>query len=215
MEFRLSTLIASLCLMLPLLTSAQEQQDMKMLFGGGGRHNGGWGALTAAYTNLLDQDATLVGVRGGWIIDHRFTLGIAGAGLATKVLNPAYDELVDLPDQVDESRFYLGYGGLLLEPVIAYGSPVHITLPLIIGAGACGQYYELEYPANGYIDTSEDAQAFFVLEPGIEVEMNVIRLLRVGVGASYRYTSDIDLAGTSPTFLHGWNAGISLKVGSF
>ncbi len=188
---------------------------MRTLFGGGDTHSGGWGAPTASYTRIMDQDAMLVGLRGGWIIDHRFTLGLAGHGLVTKVDNPGYDEAVNSPLIQGESQLFLGYGGLLLEPVIAYGSPVHIALPVIIGAGGCGYYYSYEQPLNGSYGTVDDAQGFFVLEPGIELEMNLIRLVRLGLGASYRYTSNIDLPGTSATALQGWNAGISIKVGSF
>jgi hypothetical protein len=212
-----SILTAVLVASIPSTANAQQEEGMRTLFGGGDTHNGGWGAPTAAYTRIMDQDAMLAGVRGGWIIDHRFTLGIAGHGLVTKVTNPDYQRPlignVQLP--VDNAQFFLGYGGLLLEPVIAYRSPIHITLPVIIGAGGCGYFYSDEYALDEYYFEVSDSQGFFVLEPGIELEMNVIRLVRLGLGASYRYTSNLDLPGTSPTALHGWNAGITIKVGSF
>ncbi len=49
----------------------------------------------------------------------------------------------------------------------------------------------------------------------IELELNVIRLVRLGIGASYRYTSDLDLPETPKDALHGINAGVSIKVGCF
>ena len=54
-----------------------------------------------------------------------------------------------------------------------------------------------------------------VREPGIELELNVIRLVRLGIGASYRYTSDLDMPATPKDALHGINAGVSIKVGCF
>lgn len=181
-------------------------------------HHGGWGAPTIDHTRIMDQDALLVCGRGGWIIDHRFTLGLAGHGLVTSLENAAYDQaLVARGRTISKpSRFLAGYGGLLLEPVIAYRSPMHVSLPLIIGAGGCGyqSFSALPHEFDPFT-YNDDASAFFVFEPGVELEMNVIPLVRVAVGASYRYTSDIDLPGTAKDALHGFNAGIHIKVGSF
>jgi hypothetical protein len=47
------------------------------------------------------------------------------------------------------------------------------------------------------------------------LELNLIPLVRLGVGASYRYTSDITLPGTPSDALRGINAGITIKVGKF
>lgn len=194
---------------------------MRTLLGGDKQlHHGGWGALTTHYTRVMDQDALLTGVRGGWIINHRLTIGMAGHGLVTNVPNEAYDAHLIASGEVlrRRSSLYMGYGGLLIEPVIAYRSPIHITLPVIIGAGGVTYGYSTRVPDD--FDPFEgnehyDAQAFFVVEPGIELEMNIIPLVRVGIGASYRYTTDLDLPATPKDALHGINAGLSLKVGRF
>ncbi len=213
------TTAAVLALPFTSVGQSTDEPPMRTLLGEGHElHHGGWGAPTATYTRILDQDAMLVGVRGAWIINHRFSLGLAGHGLVTNVDNAAYDQyLLDNGTILrSKSRLYMGYGGLLLEPVIAYRSPIHITLPIIIGAGGVGYDYNESLPEDFDPYTySDQAQAFFVVEPGIELEMNVIPLVRVGLGASYRYTSDIDLPATARDALHGFNAGISIKVGSF
>jgi len=205
----------------PAISQATDDAPMRTLLGGDKKlHHGGWGAPTTHYTRIMDQDALLTGVRGGWIIDHRLTIGIAGHGLVTQVPNKAYDEFRIANGDLlrRRSSLYMGYGGLLIEPVIAYRSPIHITLPVIIGAGGA-TYGNSNWSSSDVepFDTDDhyDAQAFFVVEAGIELEFNVISLVRVGIGASYRYTTDIDLPATSKDALRGINAGISLKVGSF
>ncbi|MBL7940075.1 MAG: hypothetical protein JNL43_12005 [Flavobacteriales bacterium] len=191
----------------------------RTLFGSGHElANGGWGAPTAAYTRIMDKDAMLVGVRGGWLIDHRVTLGIAGHGLVTNIPNAAYD--AHLADQgrpvYGPSLFRTGYGGLLIEPIIAYRSPVHVSLPLIIGAGGAGYQLNAGLPHDfDPLTYADDITAYFVIEPGIDVEVNLVRLVRLGLGASYRYTSDLELPGTPADAMRGFNTSISIKVGAF
>lgn len=208
--------------MAPFGLSAQdEQRPIRTLIGGGRElDHGGWGAATTHYTRVMDKDALLVGVRGGWLIDHRVTLGFAGHGLVTPVPNSAYDAHLIANGEVlrRKSSLHMGYGGLFIEPIIAYRSPVHISLPLIVGAGGATYGYESRLPVDldpHAYEHHSDAQAFFVVEPGIELEFNVIPLVRLGFGASYRYTSDLDMPVTPKDALHGMNLGVSVKVGRF
>ncbi|MCB9184620.1 MAG: hypothetical protein H6591_11950 [Flavobacteriales bacterium] len=201
-------------------TFAQQAEEPMRTLLSGDHHivHGGWGGPSAHYTRVLDQDALLVGARGGWLINHRLTIGLAGHGLVTYVGNAGYDAyLHDIGRSPrHRSRFDMGYGGLLIEPIIAYRSPIHISLPILVGAGGCVYSWdgqpETDFDPRFY---SDDAQAFFVVEPGIDLELNVIPLLRVGLGASYRYTSDLDLPATSNDALHGLNVGVTVKVGRF
>ncbi len=212
-------LIATAILVLPSAAQQADDQPIRTLLGGEKKlHHGGWGAITSHHTRLLDKDALLVGARGGWLIDHRVTIGFAGHGLVTPVSNPAYDAHLIAQGELlrRKSNLHMGYGGLLIEPIIAHRSPVHIALPLIIGAGGVGYAYNSRFPESiEQLEHREDVQAFFVVEPGIELEFNVIPLLRLGIGASYRYTSDLDLPATAKDALHGFNAGLSVKVGRF
>ncbi|HQV74475.1 MAG TPA: hypothetical protein PLE78_03220 [Flavobacteriales bacterium] len=227
-----SAVVAALLIFAPQLSNAQEtepntnDQAPRTLFGGQGKMtHGGWAAPTASYTQMLKQDAMLVGLRGGWLVNHRLTIGLAGQGMVTSLGNEAYDSAIletgSLPRR--SGRFNMGYGGLLIEPVIAYKSPIHISFPIVIGAGGCA--YTTEFPWNDEhhdgtddhydFNYRDDAAAFFVIEPGVELEMNLIPFLRIGVGASYRYTTDIDLPGTAKDALHGITTGVSIKVGKF
>lgn len=219
MTHRVLPFLALLLSLTPLRAQRADSTGIRTLFGAGhDLANGGWGAPTASYTRILDQDAMLVGARGGWLIDHRLTLGFAGQGLVTDVLNAGYDDHLVAEGRAPRraSRLRGGYGGLLIEPIIAHRSAVHVSLPLIIGAGGCGYQTYTHLPGDFDPTTWEDdAQAFFVVEPGVELEVNVVRLVRVAMGASYRYTSDLDLPATAKDALHGVTAGISIKVGRF
>ncbi|MBK6542665.1 MAG: hypothetical protein IPG10_15565 [Flavobacteriales bacterium] len=207
---------------LPLIQPALAQRDssdMHTLFGGARTiKHGGWGGPSAVYTRMLDQEALLVGFKAGWLINHRFSMGLAGYGLVTEVKNPAYDTYLQQSGQIilQPSQFEMGYGGLLLESIIAYKSPVHVSLPVLIGAGGCT--YQRVTPPTLWSDSLsyvDDSQAFFVVEPGIDIELNVTRYLRLGLGGSYRLTSDMELPATAKDALHGINAALTIKVGVF
>ncbi|HEX2617976.1 MAG TPA: hypothetical protein VHL57_10570, partial [Flavobacteriales bacterium] len=134
------------------------------------------------------------------------------------VPNPAYDTYLTEQGRAPRrmSQFRTGYGGLLIEPIIGHRNAVHVSLPIIIGAGGCG--YETYTPVPQDFDPlnwSDDAQAFFVIEPGIDLEVNLVRMVRIAVGASYRYTSDITLPNTPTDALRGFNASFTVKVGCF
>lgn len=215
MLFATALMIASV----PSIAQTTQDQPMRTLLGGETKlEHGGWGAVTTHYTRIMDQDALLVGLRGGWLTNHRLTIGLAGQGSVTPAKNAGYDaHLVAAGETLErDSRMYMGYGGLLIEPVIAYRSPVHVSLPLIIGAGGVGYQWNGRFQ-DGFDPRNDrdDGQAFFVVEPGAELEVNIIPLVRLGAGISYRYTSDIDLPGTPKDAARGFNAGISLKIGRF
>lgn len=206
---------ALLTLMIIALAAGQsmaqrEKQEYKTLFGGKQyKADGYYGALMINYGQVKNEDIILVGARGGWIIDQAFTIGLAGYGLTNDIdLYDVYDnEVVNLAG---------GYGGLLLEPILLPNYPVHIAFPVIIGAGGVAyidnqwRYHDDNWEPNVY-----DSDAFFVLEPGIELEFNLTHFLRLGLAATYRYTTDLELYNTDPEVLDGFNFGMSFKFGKF
>ena len=210
-----ATLIAQLSLCQEQTNSPDE---IKTLFNNSAvKSNGGYGGLMINYTKIDDRDALTMGAKGGWIINHSFTLGMGGYGFITE---PKHDETLN-----KDYEYAGGYGGLLLEPIIGGKHPIHLSFPIIIGAG--GIAYTTSYVNDNsrhYDETYEDSDAFFVIEPGVEIEFNMIKFMRFALACSYRYTSNIDLKYTSQTnepaiapedLLHGWNVGVVFKFGKF
>lgn len=213
------------------LHAQESDNDFKTLFGGKGDHsNGGYGAIMVNYSNIADRDALLIGGRGAWIIDHNFGFGIGGYGFMTDPKTDPYltDPITGLPQKYQIAG---GYGGLLFEPIIGAKRPVHLSFPILIGAGgiAYTKHWEntdWENSDHDYKNTYEDSDAFFVLEPGVEVEFNMLKFFRIALSASYRYTSNINLNYKTPgvgeptrigekDMLRGMNYGIALKFGKF
>jgi hypothetical protein len=103
---------------------------------------------------------------------------------------------------------------------------VHVSIPVLIGAGGVAYIRDYWTPYPQYPDDynyyTEDASAYFVIEPGLELELNMVKFLRVCLGGYYRYTSNIVLqSGYGDEYtevkpdLNGFSFGLSLKFGKF
>ncbi|MBS4056953.1 MAG: hypothetical protein KKD74_03330 [Bacteroidetes bacterium] len=205
-----SLLLLSLIIGLGLFASAQENKEYRTLFGRDGDiDHGAYGAMTFSFGSVDGKDAFMTGIKGGWVIDHRLTLGLAGSGFTSDL---RFDN--KFPGQ--RVNLVGGYGGLLIEPVVMPFSPVHLTFPVIIGAGGVAYVNYDWWNYDSQVDPSVwDSDAFFVLEPGVEIEINMVRFMRLAIGASYRYTSSLVMNNTNGNVLRGFSGGFSLKFGKF
>jgi hypothetical protein len=184
--------------------------------------SGGFGALSIGYTEINRQPSVLMGARAEWVLGHGFGVGIAGVGFAS-------DQVTD-----GEYRFGLagGYGGLVMEPIILGWFPVHIALPVLIGAGGVSSYaVNADYSYNeNYEPEFMTYAAFFVAEVGAELEFNLVRSVRLTLFGNYRWTPDLEMRGyygipepypdgttykVTPDAMTGWSAGVRFKFGSF
>lgn len=197
---------------------AQDDEGIVTLFGNNDKiDHGGWGGFSMGYSKIGEQDAFISGGRGGWLIDHRLTIGGGGYGFYTNFNHSNISS-----PTADNYSLAGGYGGLLLEPVIAPFNPVHISIPVLIGGGEAGVVDEYAY--HGHSDYTAYGP-YFVLEAGIDIEMNIVKFFRLAVYGSYRYTSDLDIDYQSADgltqfsvpsdALRGFNCGLTFKFGKF
>jgi hypothetical protein len=97
--------------------------------------------------------------------------------------------------------------------------PVHVSFPILIGAGGVAVVRDNNDDDWDDDFESEASDAFMVIEPGVEVELNITHFFKFCIGAHYRYTSDVDIDEGDyniPTdILHGFSGGVSFKFGKF
>lgn len=195
------------------LTSMQAQDGgMQTLFGGGGIYaNGGYGGFHTAFAKIEDRNTFFFGGQGGWVINHSIVFGGGGMGFNTDL---KYDERLD-----DQYRFEGGYGGILLEFIVKPNNVVHFNFPMFIGGGG------IRYTTNSKNFNSsyqEDEAGFFIFEPGVDLQVNLLPFMRLAIGARYKITSDATLryAGTGDKIADGGllrvpSANITFKFGRF
>jgi hypothetical protein len=194
--------------------SYKENNEIQTLFSHSGPV-GWWISPDFSYTQIDSRDVFLGGMSGGVIIDHSFSVGLAGYGIMNS-LNLKFTGINDTADVY----LYGGYGGLKLEYRLFPKKMVNIAFPLLIGGGGVAYSFWGHDEWNNY-DPHEDFDytyawdSFFVIEPGVVVGLNLLKFMRLDAGLSYRYAPGIELPNTNSNILNGFNASISLKFGKF
>lgn len=197
------------------LIGQDETEYGTLLSRDNGFSHGAYVGMDFGYTEVANRSSFLTGVTIAWVIDHTIELGIAGKGFVT---NP-------LPDLLLENNNFMyagGYGGLHCAVNVLGNKPINVSIPIILGVGEIS-YIRSQY--DGYYDNfyPESHYMYFVIEPGIDLQLNMTKFFRLSAGVSYRYTSDIYLLYSntnaqpiaSPSILRGLNAGIKIKFGRF
>jgi hypothetical protein len=152
--------------------------------------------------NSIQGDiGTLVGFYGGPMINHTLLIGACGG--------------VNL----GHPRINYGYFGGIGQYVFKPEDMVHFSSQLVIAFGTTKDY---ENPKSGPLDNfwNISGASFFLMEPGVNFEINISRKLIFVAGVSYRYISglnetseDISLTHVTNEGLSGVNFNIGLKFG--
>ena len=190
--------------------SAQEKTDspeMQTLFGNKNISIGGMGGPQVGLTSFNNREVWLVGGRGGVVINHSLIIGGGGWGIANM---PKFYSI----GGNDHAYIEGGYGGMLIEPIIKSNKLIHITMPILIGGG---NLVWVKDPDQDPMDSMNeiDNDSFFVLEPGVEIELNVVRFMRIAAGIKYRWAPNLDLVDTQSDPFNGFTSCITFKFGKF
>jgi len=195
----------------------RTKEEMRTLFGD--RDNkishGGYGSISVGWTQIDSKDVLTLGGRAGWLIDHHVTLGVAGKAF----MNSVYVDGYWPTNEGFNEGYYLvgGYGGFFIEPIIAPHSPIHVSFPILIGGGGLALNENTWHDYDWEYDYYEpfDWDSYFVFEPGVEIELNVVEFFRIGLGASYRITSNMHMQYVPKDMMNGFNAACTFKFGKF
>ncbi|MFH2144100.1 MAG: hypothetical protein ABIJ97_16865 [Bacteroidota bacterium] len=190
----------------PINVQQKDNDEIKTLLGDVNSY-GLYLGLTLNYSVLNNENAMFIGGKGALVIGHGLAIGLAGYGFSNDYKwNPVMKQNVNLEG---------GYGGFYIEPIIFPKFPIHIALPVFVGVGGISYMGDNYYSYDDWENYVEDNDAFVLIEPGVEMEMNLVRFLRVSIGASYRYSSDIRLMNVKSDVLNGLSTGITFKFGGF
>lgn len=215
----MKTLTTFILLAITVISFGQIEEETtynpKTLFGAKDKSVRGYLAFNEKGVILNDQVGLLSGGEVSLVFGHRLNIGFFGYGKTNRVQSNFVDG--------DGFRHYyeLGMGGMKLERVFFTNSAIHFSLPISMGVGAMtlNRYaltdYELYSNSNNWENALYDFDTFVFIEPGLNLELNLLKHLRLDAGIGYLFTDEIYLAGTNNWPLNNLTGNISLKLGWF
>lgn len=178
--------------------AAQEEESIKSLFKKDITVNELW--TPEVKINSMQGDiGTLVGFYGGALLNRTFLIGISGG--------------VNL----GHPRINYGYFGGILRYIFRPTEVVHFSGQLLMGSGSTKDY---ENPKKGLLDNfwNISGAPFFIMEPGLNLEVNLGKRVTLVTGISYRHVSglngnneNVQITKVTNNDLSGLNFNIGLK----
>ena len=146
------------------------------------------------------EDAIIIGGHGGIIFNSYFYFGLGAYG---QVTNNQFAG--SFPEE--ELNMHIGYTGMMMGFNVMPKKVVHFSVPIFVGVG------NLELEKD---DIFEENSAFLLFEPGLQVEVNVLQFMKIGLGVGYRLVHGTNLRNDiSDDDLTYWSGNFSLIFGKF
>lgn len=179
-------------------TFGQESDDINTLFSENIKVSGFGGPLMS-YGTINNEFSYEMGGGGGVLLNDQFFIGGFGMGLTNTIdFSEAEYQGLDLE---------LGYGGLWFGYILNGRAAFHPVISTQIGWGEA-MFTEAFQPASV-------RENIFVLNPALELEMNITRFMRFAVGGNYRKVIGTDFAGLSDADFSGPGVFMSFRFGWF
>lgn len=196
---RLVFVLAAAMMFLSEGTFAQTQDTTQTLFKSSVKVSELW--TPEVKINSIQGDiGTLIGFYGGALINRSFLVGISGG--------------VNL----GHPRINYGYFGGIGQYIHNPSNLLHFSAQMILAYGSTKDY---ENPKSGLLDNFWNISGghFFLMEPGINLELNLSSRIILVTGVSYRYVTglnendeNIQITHVTNQDLSGLNFNIGLKI---
>jgi hypothetical protein len=177
-------------------------------------HVGIYVAPEFQYGQLRNDNTGFAGGSVMIILNKKFAIGATGLQNTDRSFSPS---------GISPLYLHSRLGGLKIEYTVMPNRPVHISFPLLIGAGSANAdsaYHYTGYDADSILQHThfhnQNNNVFLVVQPGIVVETNLLRYVKLYAGAYYRFSIATDNLNTLPaSTLQGFSVAVGLKVGFF
>lgn len=154
---------------------------------------------TFEYTQIALDRSKIAGLGGGVIINKKISLGL--------VYNTVLGN-INLPEANGSGELNMMWGGLHFEYTLWPLQAVHLTFPLSAGIGQM----KITGNTGGTVTGNPN---FVFAQPGLMIEANIWTYAKLGIGTSYRYTTNVNYNSLTPDDISGFAAVVSLKFGKF
>jgi hypothetical protein len=198
-KFNLNKVLFVLIVILIFLSaeaSSQVQDSTRTLFSSDVKVSEIW-TPEMKINSIQGEVGTLIGFYGGAVFNRSVLLGISGG--------------VNL----SHPKVNYGYFGGVLQYIYKPSKLLHCSGQILLAYGSTKDY---ENPKSGLLDNFWNISGanFFLMEPGINLELNLSRRLTLVTGISYRYVSGLDENNENVEITHVTNedlSGINFTIG--
>jgi len=170
-------------------TVAQEQDSTQTLIKSALKVSELW--TPEVKINSIQGDiGTLIGFYGGALFNRSFLLGISGGA------------------NLSHPRVNYGYFGAIGQYIYKPTNLWHFSGQLLLAYGSAKDY---EDPKSGLLDNFMNVSGapFFLMEPGINLELNISRNVMLVAGVSYRWVTGMDENSENVSITHVTNEDLS------
>ncbi|MFT6868282.1 MAG: hypothetical protein ACJA08_003132 [Cyclobacteriaceae bacterium] len=192
-------------------THDPKSSDVKSLLGKDNEF-AGFGGADLKMSTLKDDRTLLMGMYAGTIINRNYLFGIAGYGIVS-----ANDFRGSLPGSTELKKLSLhgGYGGVLIGATMFTKEIIHLSFPILLGAGSIDVVDDKFLDNFTNLDVTIEKSAFFVIEPAAQIEINVTKKFRIAGGIAYRYVTASGFSYLENEDLTGLTSTLSLRFGRY
>jgi hypothetical protein len=176
-----------------------------------------WGPETRIHFfsgELSPSAAWLLGGKTGITLGRHWLLGAGGWGKINRTFY--YGAYTDLEDGIDNPHQKMavgyGYGGLLLGYVFTPTRAMHASFTTLLGGGTSNQFI---IEPDGDHGTTFNSPTFGIVEPTLNLELNLTRKLRLEVGIGYRWINANRFRILTEHQLNGFTLQAALKMGHY
>lgn len=171
---------------------------------------GGFGGAELKFSELVGSYGTYTGIKAG-VVMNNLVIGAAGGAFLSKHVFEGMgttEEIVDLSPSV-------AYGGLYSEYFLMRNKPVHFSGSVVVGPGAAWLFEQGVTGSGMEDDNMVEFGGFLVIEPAINIELNVINPMKLFVTAGYRIVTADDFDRLDNADLSGLSLGFGLRLGKY
>ena len=208
-------------LMLICISSTLQAQTSTLIFENNLRNVHALSSAVGAFGGHLPIDAKeakinnksdfLVVAELVFTLNYSLNVGAAGYGTPTRVY---YQPSLEFTPK-DDLFLEMDHGGFFVELASFVEKLVDLNLPVIIGEGWAAVSNVDYFPNDDDYDSFylSNESLFFMVEPGVNLELNLARNMRFTLGGSYRFVSGSDMENVSDDDLEALALGTGIRVG--
>jgi hypothetical protein len=189
-----------------LNSAAQTSEDVKTLSGNKKSHIGYFLTPYCQFGKIAGSNSVITGVAVGLAFQNNFSFNLKYKFIASE----------KTPNKEMDNRFYLDgqWFGVKFEYSLRPEKPVHLSFPLEVGTGEIELDLKDSYEIRNVTIPRGDAW-FANIEPGVAIEINLWKYMKINFTAGYRFVSDLTFRNLSEKDLIGFTYSAALKIGIF